>query len=51
MTSGQAYQGTEYKVFHGRALVVVRTSARAGTIDLTATAPGLEPASVQIRAR
>ena len=51
MTSGQPYQGTEYKVFHGRALVVVRASAAAGTIDLTASTPGLEPASVQIRAR
>ena len=51
MTSGQPYQGTEYKVFHGRALVVVRTSSTAGTIDLTARAPGLDQASVQIRSR
>jgi beta-galactosidase len=51
MTSGQPYQGTEYKVFHGRALVVVRTSATAGVIELSASVPGLEPASVQIRAR
>ena len=40
MTSGQPYQGTEYKVFHGRALVVVRTSATAGAIDLTAQRAG-----------
>jgi beta-galactosidase len=51
MTSGQPYQGTEYKVFHGRALVVVRTSGRAGVIELSASVPGLEPGSVQIRAR
>jgi hypothetical protein len=51
MTSGQPYQGAEYKVFHGRALVVVRTKATAGVIELSASAPGLEPATVQIRAR
>ena len=51
MTSGQPYQGAEYKVFHGRALVVVRTSATAGVIELSARAPGLEPGSVQIRSR
>ena len=51
MTSGQPYQGTECQVFHGRALVVVRSNAAPGTVNLTATAPGLEPASVQIRAR
>jgi len=51
LTSTQPYQGTECQVFQGRALVVVRSSAAAGTIELTATAPGLEQASLQIRAR
>jgi beta-galactosidase len=51
LASGQPYQGTECKAFDGRALVVVRASATAGTIELTASAPGLQPASVQIRAR
>jgi beta-galactosidase len=50
-TGSQPYQGAEYKVFQGRALVVVRTKAAAGVIELSASAPGLEPASVQIRAR
>jgi beta-galactosidase len=51
MTSTQPYQGNQCKVFHGRALVVVRTSATAGAIQLTASAPGLDQGSVEIRAR
>lgn len=45
LTSFDSYQGPERELYQGRALVVVRTSAAAGPITLTATAPGL-PAAV-----
>jgi beta-galactosidase len=44
LTSFDSYQGPERTLFQGRALVVVRTGASAGSITLTATAPGLPPA-------
>jgi beta-galactosidase len=48
-TSDEPYQGHQRRLFHGRALVVVRTSKTPGTIELTATAPGLAPARQSIR--
>jgi len=48
MTSEEPYQGTQRKLFRGKALVVVRTSRRPGTIALTATAAGLKGAQVRL---
>jgi beta-galactosidase len=51
MTSEEPYQGGQRKLFHGKALVVVRASRTAGALTLTATAPGLEQATIQIASR
>ena len=49
MTSEEPYRGNQRKLFHGKALVVVRTSRRAGALTLTASAPGLKAAALQIK--
>ena len=46
-----SYQGDRRKLFHGRALVVVRTSRQAGTVKLTATTSGLSEGAVTIEAK
>ena len=51
MTSVEPYHGTQYKLFYGKALVVVRTSRTAGALTLTASAPGLKGDAVQIESR
>ena len=51
MTSEEPYQGGRRKLFHGRALAVVRASRTAGALTLTATAPGLKAATIQIASR
>ncbi len=51
MLSEEPYQGNQRKLFHGQALVVVRTSRTAGTITLTAGVPGLKGDAIQIVAR
>ena len=51
MTSEEMYQGNTRKLFRGKALVVVRTSRSAGAIRLTASAPGLKPATLAIQSR
>jgi beta-galactosidase len=45
-----SYQGDRRKLFHGRALVVVRTSRQAGPIHLTANATGLSQGVIDIQA-
>jgi len=49
-TSAEAYQGSKRALFHGRALVVVRSSHKAGRITLTAKAPGLKDGLVTVTA-
>ncbi|GAB4244377.1 MAG: hypothetical protein Kow00109_20300 [Acidobacteriota bacterium] len=49
--SDEPYQGNRRRLFQGRALVVVRTAREDGEIELTATAPGLEPAAVRIESK
>jgi len=51
VTSEEPYQGDHRKLFHGKALVVVRTSRAAGAITVTASAPGLKAASLRLNAR
>ena len=48
-TSKESYQGDHRALFNGRALVVVRTSRRAGAIRLAASAPGMNAGEVTIR--
>ena len=50
LTSEERYHGTERKLFHGKALAVVRTSRKTGRITLKATAPGLRTATVNMTA-
>lgn len=45
------YQGDRRKLFQGRALVVVRTAAQGGTIQLTAKSAGLAKSSVSLEAK
>ena len=51
MFSEDPYQGNQRKLFHGKALVVVRTSRTAGSLTLTASAPGLKGHTIQIVSR
>ena len=51
LTSEEPYRGDQRKLFHGKALVVVRSARSAGALTLTATAPGLKPATIQIASR
>jgi len=51
MRSEEPYQGNQRKLFHGKALVVVRTSRTAGVLTLAANAPGLKSAALRIASR
>jgi beta-galactosidase len=51
LTSEEAYQGKQRRLFHGRGLVVVRALRTAGTIAVTATAAGLKGGSIQVVSR
>jgi beta-galactosidase len=49
--STSPYQGDTLTLFHGRALVVVRPSKTAGSIQLSATATGLSGASASLTSK
>ncbi len=51
LNSEEPYQSPQRKLFEGKALVVVRASHNAGTITLTARAPGLKDAAIRIQSR
>jgi len=51
MMSEEPYQGTSRKLFHGRALAIVRSSRTAGAITLTASAEGLRDGVVHLMTR
>jgi beta-galactosidase len=51
MRDEEPYKGNQRKVFHGRAIVVIRASNNPGDIILTASAEGLAPATVTLQAR
>jgi len=44
-----SYVGTSRKVWHGRALVVIKSTQKAGVINLTVSSPGLTDAIVTIK--
>jgi beta-galactosidase len=48
MKSEEPYRGNQRKLFHGKALVVIRTLRTAGALTLTAAAPGLKAANLSI---
>ncbi len=49
--STDAYSGDTFHLFHGRALVVLRTSRTKGKIKLTATADSLGASSISVASR
>jgi len=51
MTSEEPYQANQRKLFHGKALVVVRGSRTAGALTLTAAATGLKEAAIRLVSR
>ena len=46
--SHEDFKGDRRKAFHGLSLAIVQSAAGAGRIELTATSPGLRPASIAI---
>jgi beta-galactosidase len=46
MTTMESYQANPHHVFHGRALIVIRSTPQAGEIKLVASAPGLADATM-----
>ncbi|TWT29763.1 Beta-galactosidase [Posidoniimonas corsicana] len=51
LSSDEPYNALSRRVFHGRALVVVRSDDDTGTITLTASAPGLPAAELELSSR
>jgi beta-galactosidase len=51
LTSEEPYQGSRRKLFHGKALVVVRSSRTAGAITLSASAAGLKSETLRLESR
>jgi len=51
MSNQEDFKGARKKAFHGMCLAIVQSTAAAGRIQVTATAPGLKPASVTIAAQ
>ena len=43
-----SFQGRAVKAFHGMCLAIVQSTAKAGEIQVTATSPGLKPASTSV---
>ncbi|MGD0389144.1 MAG: glycoside hydrolase family 2 TIM barrel-domain containing protein [Tepidisphaeraceae bacterium] len=49
VSSHEAFAATQRHAYHGRCLAIVKATSVAGPIRLTASAPGLEAASVDIQ--
>jgi beta-galactosidase len=48
MSDMSDFKGKVRKAFHGMCLAIVQSTAQAGQIRVTATSPGLKPASVTV---
>jgi beta-galactosidase len=48
VNSPEPYQGPTRKAYHGRGLAVFQTTTATGKVNITATATGLEPATVEL---
>jgi beta-galactosidase len=48
-TSHESFQGSQHKAFNGLALAIVKAGLRKSTVQLTATAAGLAPATLQLQ--
>ena len=47
----ETYQGTRFRVFHGRALIVLRSAKQQGTLVLRAQSPSLASAVSKVRTK
>jgi hypothetical protein len=48
VNSPEPYQGPTRKAYRGRGLDIFQSAASAGKVSITATAPDLEPATVEL---
>ena len=48
LNSPEPYQGPTRKAYHGRGLAIIESTTAAGKVVIKATAPGLEPAAVEM---
>jgi beta-galactosidase len=51
MSNQEDFKGKQKKAFHGLCLAIVQSTASAGQIRITATAPGLKPTTLTIAAK
>jgi beta-galactosidase len=51
LNSPESYQTRTHKAYHGRGLAILQSSTAAGRITLTATSPGMDPASVILNSK
>jgi beta-galactosidase len=51
MSNQEDFKGKQKKAFHGMCLAIVQSTADAGQIRVTATSPGLKPATATITTR
>jgi len=50
MSDMESYKGRQKKLFHGMCLAIVQSTSSAGQIQVTASSPGLKPATISIGA-
>ncbi len=50
LSTRETYQANPRQVFHGKSLVVVRSSETPGTIEIEASSPGLKPSKTALQA-
>jgi beta-galactosidase len=48
LNSPEPYQGPTRKALHGRGLAIFQSTTAAGKVSIKATAPGLEPDTVEL---
>jgi len=51
MSNQEDFKGKQKKAFHGMCLAIVQSAGSTGQIRVTATSPGLRPATLTIAAR
>lgn len=48
VNNSEPYQGPTHKVFHGRALAILRSTRDAGAVSISVTAEGIQPATLAL---
>jgi beta-galactosidase len=49
--SHESYKGNKHTALNGKCLVIVQSTDKAGTIEVTASAPGLKKATVTVKTK